>query len=100
MRREITYAIKNIRGIRLVYSCRRIDECVKVIFCRYFLTVSACVFLCRTGLFTPDMAFETIVKEQIKRLKEPSLKCVDLVVQELTSVVRKCSEKVNFFLLY
>lgn len=62
LRREITYAIKNIRGIR-------------------------------TGLFTPDMAFETIVKEQIKRLKEPSLKCVDLVIQELTTVVRKCTEK-------
>ncbi|MBL8000083.1 MAG: hypothetical protein JNL32_15785 [Candidatus Kapabacteria bacterium] len=46
------------------------------------------------------MAFETIVKEQMKRLKEPSLKCVDLVVQELTSVVRKCSEKVSFSLLY
>jgi dynamin GTPase len=56
-----------------------------------------CVCFCsifRTGLFTPDMAFETIVKEQIKRLKEPSLKCVDLVIQELTTVVRKCTEKV------
>ncbi|KAK2179718.1 hypothetical protein NP493_476g04057 [Ridgeia piscesae] len=62
LRREITYAIKNIHGIR-------------------------------TGLFTPDMAFETIVKKQIQRLKEPSLKCVDLVVTELTNVVRKCSEK-------
>lgn len=49
----------------------------------------------RTGLFTPDMAFETIVKKQIDRLKEPSLKCVDMVVTELTSVVRKCTEKVD-----
>jgi hypothetical protein len=48
----------------------------------------------RTGLFTPDMAFETIVKKQIMRLKEPSLKCVDLVVTELTNVVRKNTEKV------
>uniref|UniRef100_A0A6P7G7Y0 dynamin GTPase n=1 Tax=Diabrotica virgifera virgifera TaxID=50390 RepID=A0A6P7G7Y0_DIAVI len=39
----------------------------------------------RVGLFTPDMAFEAIVKKQISRLKEPSLKCVDLVVQELSS---------------
>ena len=41
------------------------------------------------------MAFETIVKKQIQRLKEPSLKCVDMVVTELTNVVRKCSEKVR-----
>ncbi|BFZ20783.1 hypothetical protein BsWGS_23821 [Bradybaena similaris] len=49
----------------------------------------------RTGLFTPDMAFENIVKKQIKRLKEPSLQCVDLVVTELSGVVRKCTEKMN-----
>merc|ERR1740128_518163 len=47
----------------------------------------------RVGLFTPDMAFEAIVKKQIERLKEPSLKCVDLVVQELTNVVRTCTDK-------
>ncbi len=49
----------------------------------------------RVGLFTPDMAFEAIVKKQIARLKEPSLKCTDLVVQELTNVVRMVSEKVR-----
>ncbi|CAG0894373.1 unnamed protein product [Darwinula stevensoni] len=49
----------------------------------------------RVGLFTPDMAFEAIVKKQIDRLKEPSLKCVDLVVQELSNVVRLCSDKMN-----
>lgn len=47
------------------------------------------------GLFTPDMAFEAIVKKQISRLKEPSLKCIDLVVQELTNVVRTCADKVS-----
>ncbi|RUS79091.1 hypothetical protein EGW08_013144 [Elysia chlorotica] len=49
----------------------------------------------RTGLFTPDMAFESIVKKQINRLKEPSLNCVDLVVSELSTVVRKCTEKMG-----
>jgi len=49
----------------------------------------------RVGLFTPDMAFEAIVKKQISRLKEPSLKCIDLVVQELTNVVRYTAEKMN-----
>ncbi|KAI9562772.1 hypothetical protein GHT06_010226 [Daphnia sinensis] len=49
----------------------------------------------RVGLFTPDLAFEAIVKKQISRLKEPSLKCIDLVVAELTNVVRFCAEKMN-----
>ncbi|KAL5012567.1 hypothetical protein ScPMuIL_011118 [Solemya velum] len=64
LRREISYAIKNIRAIR-------------------------------TGLFTPDLAFEAIVKKQIEKLKGPSVKCVDMVVQELTAVVRKCAEKIS-----
>uniref|UniRef100_A0A7E4VA47 Dynamin n=1 Tax=Panagrellus redivivus TaxID=6233 RepID=A0A7E4VA47_PANRE len=48
----------------------------------------------RVGLFTPDMAFEAIVKKQISRLKEPSTKCVDLVMNELSTVVRQCAETV------
>jgi len=55
--------------------------------------VSLC--LNRTGLFTPDMAFETIVKKQIEKLKQPSLKCVDMVVMELTNVVRSLTENVS-----
>uniref|UniRef100_A0A3B1INR5 dynamin GTPase n=1 Tax=Astyanax mexicanus TaxID=7994 RepID=A0A3B1INR5_ASTMX len=62
LRKEISYAIKNIHGIR-------------------------------TGLFTPDLAFEAIVKKQIQKLKSPVLKCIDMVVSELTSTIRKCSEK-------
>ncbi|XP_067940111.1 dynamin-1-like isoform X3 [Watersipora subatra] len=49
----------------------------------------------RTGLFTPDRAFEKIVKTQIARLKAPSLKCVDLVITELTNVIRSCTEKMS-----
>lgn len=49
----------------------------------------------RVGLFTPDMAFEAIVKKQIERLKEPCLKCVDLVVLELSSVVRTCTDQMS-----
>ncbi|XP_043938270.1 dynamin-2 [Protopterus annectens] len=62
LRREISYAIKNIHGVR-------------------------------TGLFTPDMAFEAIVKKQVVKLKEPCLKCVDLVIQELINTVRQCTIK-------
>ena len=49
----------------------------------------------RVGLFTPDMAFEEIVKRQIKKLLQPALKCVDMVSSELGAVVQKCSENVS-----
>ncbi|NWQ99291.1 DYN3 protein, partial [Paradoxornis webbianus] len=65
LRREISYAIKNIHGIRQVLPC----------------------------LFTPDMAFEAIVKKQIVKLKGPCLKSVDLVMQELINTVKKCTKK-------
>ncbi|EAW84148.1 dynamin 2, isoform CRA_e [Homo sapiens] len=72
LRREISYAIKNIHGVRQVPRGE-------------------------TGLFTPDMAFEAIVKKQIVKLKEPSLKCVDLVVSELATVIKKCAEKLSSY---
>ncbi|KAK2535442.1 Dnm1 [Columba guinea] len=78
LRREISYAIKNIHGIRHVSHTRQ--------------TIG---FVTLTGLFTPDLAFEAIVKKQVQKLKEPSLKCVDMVVSELTSTIRKCSEKLS-----
>lgn len=55
-------------------------------------SVSLCIL--RTGLFTPDLAFEVIVKKQIIKLKTPCLKCIDLVIQELINTVRQCSNKV------
>ncbi|XP_074485260.1 dynamin-2 isoform X2 [Sebastes fasciatus] len=66
LRREISYAIKNIHGVR-------------------------------TGLFTPDLAFEAIVKKQVIKLKDPCLKCVDLVVTELVTLIRKCTEKLGSY---
>ncbi|XP_029292725.1 dynamin-2 isoform X2 [Cottoperca gobio] len=51
----------------------------------------------RTGLFTPDLAFEVIVKKQIVKLKTPCLKCIDLVIQELINTVRQCSNKLNSY---
>ncbi|KAM3622976.1 uncharacterized protein V6R79_005550 [Siganus canaliculatus] len=66
LRKEISYAIKNIHGVR-------------------------------TGLFTPDMAFEAIVKKQIIKLKEPCLKCIDLVIQELINTVRQCTNKLGSY---
>lgn len=49
----------------------------------------------RVGLFTPDKAFEAIVKKQIARLKEPIMKCVDLVINELYHMLRLSTEKVR-----
>ncbi|XP_061838078.1 dynamin-2 isoform X2 [Nerophis lumbriciformis] len=51
----------------------------------------------RTGLFTPDLAFEAIVKKQIVKLKTPCLKCIDLVIQELINTVRQCTQKLNSY---
>lgn len=36
-----------------------------------------------------------MVKKQIRKLKEPSLKCVDLVLCELTVLIKKCATKVT-----
>ncbi|KTF83047.1 hypothetical protein cypCar_00030046, partial [Cyprinus carpio] len=52
------------------------------------------MLLASTGLFTPDLAFEAIVKKQIQKLNGPCLKCIDMVVSELVFTIRKCSEKV------
>lgn len=49
----------------------------------------------RVGLFTPDLAFDAIVKTQITRLREPTLKCVDLVIQELGTVLKNCTNRLS-----
>lgn len=66
LRQEITFAIRNIHGVR-------------------------------TGLFTPDLAFEAIVKKQISRLNEPCMKLVDMVSQELITTVYQCINKLSSF---
>lgn len=53
----------------------------------------------RVGLFTPDLAFEAIVKKQISRLKDPCLKCVDDVTQELSDIVHTSTDVVSYFYL-
>ncbi|KAM4548939.1 dynamin 3a isoform 2-T2 [Odontesthes bonariensis] len=51
----------------------------------------------RTGLFTPDLAFETIVKKQISNIKGPCIEFVDMVSQELISTVYHCISKLSCF---
>lgn len=45
----------------------------------------------RPALFVPEVSFELLVKRQIKRLEEPSLRCVELVHEELQRIVQHCS---------
>nr|XP_061834205.1 dynamin-3-like isoform X1 [Nerophis lumbriciformis] len=51
----------------------------------------------RTGLFTPDMAFQAIVKKQISRLKGPCFEFVDMVSKELAATVYECINKLSSF---
>ncbi|KAM9475134.1 dynamin-1-like protein isoform 1-T2 [Clarias gariepinus] len=45
----------------------------------------------RPALFVPEVSFELLVKRQIKRLEEPSLRCVELVHEELQRIIQHCS---------
>jgi len=48
------------------------------------------------ALFVGTTAFEVIVKDQIKRLEEPSLKCVSLVYDELVRILGQLLNKPLF----
>lgn len=48
------------------------------------------------ALFVGTMAFELLVKQQIKRLEEPSLKCVSLVYDELVRILSQLLNKPFF----
>ncbi|XP_048837649.1 LOW QUALITY PROTEIN: dynamin-1-like protein [Brienomyrus brachyistius] len=45
----------------------------------------------RPALFVPEVSFELLVKKQIKRLEEPSLRCVELVHEEMQRIIQHCS---------
>uniref|UniRef100_A0AAY4B741 Dynamin-1-like protein n=1 Tax=Denticeps clupeoides TaxID=299321 RepID=A0AAY4B741_9TELE len=45
----------------------------------------------RPALFVPEVSFELLVKKQIKRLEEPSMRCVELVHEELQRIIQHCS---------
>ncbi|RWS25832.1 dynamin-like protein [Leptotrombidium deliense] len=51
----------------------------------------------RIGLFTPDMAFDTVVASQLARFKDPSNFCIDLVCTELLNIVRDCCTNLKFY---
>ncbi|CAE6519896.1 unnamed protein product [Rhizoctonia solani] len=52
------------------------------------------------SLFVGTTAFEVIVKQQIKRLEEPSLKCCQLVYDELVRILGQLLNKIQAFKRY
>ena len=51
----------------------------------------------RSGLFTPDMAFERIVKEQIEQMKEAPMHIADQVTNQMISAVREATEVMKHY---
>lgn len=47
-------------------------------------------------MFVPEISFELLVKRQIKRLEHPSLRCVELVHEELQRVIQHCGAQQEF----
>lgn len=47
----------------------------------------------RPSLFVPELAFELLVKKQIRRLLDPGLRCIELVFQELERLMHQCASQ-------
>ena len=54
----------------------------------------------RPSLFVPEVAFELLVKPQIKMLEAPSLRCVELVYEELVRICHNCTSTVSIIFTY
>ena len=51
----------------------------------------------RPALFVSEMAFELLVKRQIRLMLQPSLQCVDLVYEELQRIIQYCLSNLRDF---
>ncbi|KAK9692630.1 Dynamin central region [Popillia japonica] len=49
----------------------------------------------RPALFVPEVSFELLVKRQIRRLEEPSLRCVELIHEEMQRIIQHCGSEVQ-----
>jgi dynamin 1-like protein len=49
----------------------------------------------RPSFFVPELAFDLLVKPQIKLLESPSLRCVELVYEELVKICHNCTSTVS-----
>ena len=48
----------------------------------------------RPFLFVPEIAFDLLVRPQIQLLEPPSIRCVELVYEELIKICHNCGSKV------
>jgi len=49
----------------------------------------------RPALFVPEVSFELLAKRQIRRLEEPSLRCVELAHEEMQRIIQHCGNEVQ-----
>lgn len=49
----------------------------------------------KPSLFVPELAFDLLVKPQIKLLEPPSLRCVEMVYEELMKICHNCTSTVR-----
>lgn len=49
----------------------------------------------REALFLPDVAFRSLIKKQIRKLLTPSLRCVDLVHEEMQRIIQNCGSEIQ-----
>jgi len=49
----------------------------------------------RPALFVPEVSFELLVKRQIRRLEEPSTRCIELVHEEMQRIIQHCGNEVQ-----
>ncbi|KAF8513007.1 Dynamin central region-domain-containing protein [Hysterangium stoloniferum] len=47
----------------------------------------------RPSLYVPEVAFDLLVKPQIKLLEAPSLRCVEMVYEELVKICHNCTSQ-------
>lgn len=50
------------------------------------------------GLFIPESSFEQLAKAQITRLEDPSVRCLDLVYEELLKIVSSAESRIPVIL--
>lgn len=62
-------------------------NCLNTVFCRNANGP-------RPALFVPEVSFELLVKRQIRRLEEPSLRCVELIHEEMQRIIQV---KISFY---
>lgn len=49
----------------------------------------------KSALFVPEVSFELLVKRQIRRLEEPSMRCIELVHEEMQRIIQHCGNEVQ-----